>query len=117
MLVINGADYTIFAVGLLGTFLFFIVQLTLCIKAKKMSVKLIPVYIILFCGMPTIADLCGLLGYRGFISMQGILAVVLAIIIGFALVGEAAAWIVYNVHKRKRSGMDARPYRFQNRSN
>lgn len=101
MFIINGTDYTLCIIGIIGALLFFVVQLILCLKAKKMAVKLIPAYIIFFCVLLVVADLLGLFPGGGVISTQGILALALSIVAGIALVGDIAAWAAYRIYKRK----------------
>lgn len=102
MFIINGTDYTLIALGVISAVLFFTVQLTLCQKAKRMAIKLIPAYIIFLFALLVVADLLGVFGSgSGFISVQGIIAMTLSIVAGIALIGEIAAWVVYGIHKRK----------------
>lgn len=90
----------VIVIGIVGAVLFFAIQLVLCFKAKRTGVKLIPAYIILACVLFMVADFAGALEYSGFISGQGILAMMLAVVVGIALVGEVAAWTIYLTLKR-----------------
>lgn len=50
MFVVNGADYTILIIGAMGALLFFAIQFILCFKAKRITVKCIPIYLALLGG-------------------------------------------------------------------
>lgn len=102
MFIVNGADYTITVFGIIGALLMFAIQLTFCCKAKRTAVKLIPVYFILLCALFTAAIYAGVFGYgSGFIASNSIVAMILVVVIGIALIGEVLAWVVYRVYKRK----------------
>lgn len=94
---------TIVATSIISALLFFAIQLILCFKAKKIQVKLIPVYINMVFILLMAADFAGLFGYNGVISTQGILAMVFAIISCSAIIGEISAWIIYWLQMKKRS--------------
>ncbi len=97
MIVANGSDYTLIAIGLIGTIIFFILQLIFCFKAKKVAIKLIPTYLILLVALHCIATYLGFFGSyaAGSISGNQLVALIEGIVIGIATVGEVLAWVVY----------------------
>lgn len=95
---------TAFWVGgvLLGVL--FVFQLFLCNKARRTSVKLIPLYgLLLMVGIALLICL-GVFGTGdGFLGNVNVLvAEILAIISMFSLVGIGAAWIVYFCRLKRR---------------
>ena len=101
MFTVNGTDYTIIVVGLVGALLFFTIQLILCCKSKRLAIKLIPIYIFLLCVLIMAADFAGMVKYSGFFSGRGILGTIIAIVAGISLIGDVAAWAVYRTRKKK----------------
>ena len=99
MFIVNGTDYTIIVVGIIGAILFFILQLILCRKGKRKDIKLIPAFLIFAGALFCLALNSGLFGSHsaGAISSEGIAALVFGIIVGIAAVGVAAAWLTYLV--------------------
>ena len=87
-----------FVVGLICAILFFIVQLLLCFIAKKNAIKLIPVYLILSGFAFCLAMYCGLFGTGSFCGHM-IGALILAIVVVIACIGESMAWVVYGIYK------------------
>ena len=103
-LTIDGADYSVVFLGLLGAALFFGLQCLFCFKAKKTAVKLIPVYITLLGLLLCVLMYLGVFGNwsGGFIgNVNRIFAVVFGVIIIIAAIGETAAWVLYWLKKRK----------------
>ena len=97
--VINGTDYSLFAIGGMGALLFFAVQLVLCFKTKKTGVRLIPVYFVLC--LVSLAIAAALTGSAG--SVLDLSGVVAAVIFCFALLfglSIGAAWIIYKVKSK-----------------
>ena len=97
----HGYFYTVIIYGAIGV-LFFIAQLFLCYKAKRKTIKLIPVYFILFCALLAVFLTLGVFG-TGFLNPQLILAFLLFIGIVAASIGSLLAWAIYGIHKRKRT--------------
>ena len=104
--IINGRDYSFFIIGGTGALIYFAAQLAFCLKAKKIVIKLIPLYVFL---IPVVY--CALLGFGAFgsqpvgsIDGNKIIAMVFGVIIGIAAIGEILAWVVYGFirHSRKR---------------
>ena len=91
--------YTVIVYGIIGA-LFFIVQLLLCYKAKRMVIKFVPGYFILICFLFTALLYAGVFG-TGFLNAHKIVAWLLFIGIGIAFVGDLMAWVIYRIHKRK----------------
>ena len=95
----------LFVVGIILAVVFFMIQLLLCFKARQTNVKRIPVYFILLCGL-----LCFMLFIGAFGSGSGgvianvnqLIASILAIVVGIALIGVVTAWIVYKICIRRR---------------
>jgi hypothetical protein len=80
----------------------FAVQLTLCMKVKRIAVKCVPVYVliigIIYCGLEYI----GFFGSysAGAISGNKLGAVLMLGIILFVGIGDVAAWIGYAIIKK-----------------
>lgn len=94
---ISSGELTPLSWGLIGIVLLFIIQLLLCLKAKRRAIKCIPVYIVV-CGLLFgIATSIGLFGSysAGAISGNGIVGFFIASIVGIAGVGIFVAWLVY----------------------
>ena len=101
MFVINGTDYTLIAVGIIVAALFFAVQYFLCGKARRIGVKLIPVYFSLL--ILVLAALV-MTGDRGDPFIEDMRGVVALAILGFAVVcgiSTGAAWMVYKARNKK----------------
>ena len=75
---------------------FFGIQYSLCVNAEKIAIKLIPVYIILFFALLAALFYANVFEVSGYAANQ-ILAVVLAIGIGVASVGDVLAWVAYKI--------------------
>lgn len=107
MFKINGSDYTVLVIALVGTILFFLSQLIICLKGRKVWIKLIPVYLIMLSAFCCLAIYIGLFGTyaAGAVSGNQVVALLLTVIVGIATVGDVMAWIVYgiihNIHSRK----------------
>jgi len=81
--------------------LMFAIQLIFCVAAKRITIKFIPVYIILFAAILAAALYLGVFGSGSFNASQ-ILAWLLAMVTGAAIVGDVLAWVVYvDVIKRR----------------
>jgi len=93
--VVGGYFYTAAILGIIGLLLFAI-QLLLCFKVKRIAFKLIPAYMILFCILLSVLLYIGVFG-TGFLSAERILAAILAMGTGAALVGDITAWVVYKI--------------------
>jgi uncharacterized membrane protein len=100
MFVVNGSDYTIIVIGIVGALLFFAVQYALCCKAKKTATKLIPLYFILL--LIVLAIIVALSESNGsLLDVQGLAAIVILV---FALVFGipiGAAWRIYKLRHKK----------------
>ena len=95
----DGYYKTMIVLGAIGI-LIFAVQLLLCYKSKRTAIKLIPAYIIIFLVLFATALYVGAFGTGSFGANQ-ILAKILAIGIGVALIGDVIAWIVYGIIIKK----------------
>lgn len=75
---------------------FYAVQLTLCIKIRRTSVKLIPVWLLALCWMLIFALYMGVFGSGGgFLPGDKLSALVFAVIAGTASFGVALAWLTH----------------------
>ena len=101
LFVINGADYSLFAIGGIGALTLFAIQLALCFKAKRTGVKLIPTYFVLL--LVGLAGYCAISGSSG--SVLDISGVVAIVVLCFALlfgISIGAAGLIHRlVLKRK----------------
>ena len=97
-------DYrTIIILGAISI-VFMVTQLLFSFKAKRTVMKYVPVYIILLSFLFSLLLYFGVFVVgTGFLNAERILAFLIGIGIGAALVGEALAWIVYKLLKGKRS--------------
>ena len=94
-------DYrTIIILGAISI-VFLVTQLLFSFKAKRTVMKYVPVYIILLSFLFSLLLYFGVFG-TGFLNAERILAFLICIGIGAALVGEALAWMVYKLLKGKR---------------
>ena len=103
MIIFNEPSYIAF-VGVLIAISSFAVQLFLCFKTKSKVTKYIPICLIVLFGMLILLISTGILGNSsGFLGNAHLLvAAILAVIDGLALVGVATAWIVYKLNLQKR---------------
>ncbi len=110
MFVVNGADYTILVSGAMGALLFFAIQFILCFKAKRITVKCIPIYLALLGGAYCLALWAGLWGSysAGAISGNQLAAYICGIVVGIASLGIVIAWILYGVISRARNKREIR---------
>jgi len=90
----------ILAIGIAGALLFFVVQLILCLYVKRTAVKLIPIYVVLFCMLIMAADFAGMIDYHGYFNGTGILGLMGFFIVGISLIGEVLAWVVYAIRMK-----------------
>ena len=94
-------DYrTIIILGAISI-VFLVTQLLFFFKAKRTVMKYVPVYIILLSFLFSLLLYFGVFG-TGFLNAERILAFLIGIGIGAALVGEALAWMVYKLLNGKR---------------
>ena len=93
--------YTVIVYGIIGA-LFFIAQLFLCYKAKRMVIKFVPAYFILLCLLFAALLYGGVFG-TAFLNAHQIVAWLLFIGIGAASAGDLMAWVTYRIHKRKQT--------------
>ena len=100
MIIFNEPSYIAF-VGVLIAISSFAVQL---FKTKSKVTKYIPICLIVLFGMLILLISTGILGNSsGFLGNAHLLvAAILAVIDGLALVGVATAWIVYKLNLQKR---------------
>ena len=97
VLVVNGTDYTILIIGVMGGGILFAIQLMLCFKMKSLVLKCIPIYLVLMGGIFCLALWAGVLGSTsaGAISGNQLVAYVLGAVVGLSSLGLGGAWIVY----------------------
>ena len=97
-------DYrTIFILAMISL-VFCAIQLLFCFKAKKIKIKIIPLYIIPLFFILSVLGYTGMLGFLdagSVISIDGILGLFNAVGAVTALVGNALAWGIYKLLKRK----------------
>ena len=96
----DGFYYTIMILGAVCIF-FFALQLLFCVRVKRPAIKFIPAYLILLLVLLAALLYTSVLG-TGFLNAEQILATILAIGAGAALVGDAIAWAVYAIFKMRR---------------
>lgn len=95
----------LFVVGIILAVVFFGIQLLLCFKVRQTTVKLLPVYFILLCVLLCFMLFIGIFGSQssGVIgNVNQLIALILAIVVGIALIGVVAAWITYMICMRIR---------------
>ena len=94
-MIFNEPKYA-FVIGFCWAAFFFTVQLLLCFKVRKLSVKLIPVYFLSLCIIFCVTWYLGVFGTGdGFLNANRIGAAILAIPVGIASIGDVIAWLVY----------------------
>lgn len=102
MFVINDIDYTIIVMGIAVLLLFFAIQLILCVKTRKVAVKICPIFFIFLMFLFSITLYAGIWGYgKGFIPSNNLIALIIAAGAGIASIGEMFAWLVYLIYRRK----------------
>lgn len=101
MLAINGIDYIFYIIGIIVALLF-AVQYIICCKAKRIGVKLIPVYgiclLIIWAILVAVSDNSG--------SLIDLKWAVVVMILGVALIcsiSVGAAWAIYKIRKKSKS--------------
>lgn len=96
----------LFVLGAVLAIAFFVIQLLICFKARKTTVKRIPLYFILVCCVLCAMLFMGIFGTGSGGSALGnvhqLVALILAIVAGISLIGVVAAWIVYKICVRIR---------------
>lgn len=94
---ISSGELTTFSWMLICSIPMFILQLLLCFKAKKMAVKLIPLYLVLFGAFLGGGEYIGLFGTysAGAISGNGLVGLFILAVVGTAFIGMLSAWVVY----------------------
>jgi len=99
--VINGTDYSLFVVGGIGALIFFVGQLTLCFKAKKIGVKLIPVYFV--CLLVALAIVSVIIGTspESLMDLSGLIAIVILCVALLFDISIGAAWLIYRIKTKK----------------
>ena len=97
MFIVNGTDYTVIVIGIIGAILFFVIQLALCLKVKSKVIKLIPTFMIFLSAIFCLSLYSGLLGSHsaGAILSEGVVALIIGVIVGIAAVGVALGWLAY----------------------
>lgn len=99
MFVFNGTDYTIVIVPLLIGIGLFALQLYLCRKARRMAVKLIPVYAVALTFLLAICTACSH-STMGFWDLNSLMAIIFAIIGCCFAFFVGLAWIVHSFLKK-----------------
>ena len=89
-------SYSVIFIMEIISYLLFIIQFILCLKVKKIAIKLIPVYIIVLVIITTVVLYTGVFGTEDYFSEQQIYIIFyLCTGAAAALVGDALAWIAY----------------------
>ena len=104
MFVINGVDYAfhVFAVifVVIIVALFFVGQYILCKRAKRMAIKLIPVYAVFL--MAILAILVTMGGTGGSpIDLRSFVAWIIVGIAAICGISSGAAWLTYRIRTKK----------------
>lgn len=82
----------------------FTLQLLLCFKSKKLSVKVVPLYLLIICGIIGVLEYTGLFGQQissGIAWNDWYGLIILAAVI-LAFIGMILAWFVYGLASLKR---------------
>lgn len=93
--------------GLIGLF-FFILQIFLCLKGKKIKFKLIPVYVIITGAIYSMLLYFGVFntssggGFMG--NIHQLKALIFFIALGISGIGIILAWAIYGLYKRLSKG-------------
>ena len=87
-------------IGIIFAVVFFVLQLLMCYKGKRIWIKCIPMYLILLGALFSIANFIGLLGYysAGAISGNELVAIICVFFVGTSFIGALFAWIVYGIN-------------------
>lgn len=94
-------DSPLVIIGLCMALLFAAVQSVLCVKASSLSVKLIPVYVIIGGGLAALLCVSGIFNLDAeFVSGDNLAGAIIVIVFGIAAVGDALAWIACLGFKR-----------------
>lgn len=81
------------------------IQMTLCLKANKKVVKLIPVYIIIAVyAVALILCLVNVLNGSGGVAIWSIFAFIISIANTVALIADVVAWIMYKLIQKRDKG-------------
>ena len=99
--VINGTDYSLFVIGGIGAIIFFAIQLALCFKAKKLSVKLIPVYFICLLVALAIASVIIEVSPDSLMDLSGLIAIVILCVALLFGISIGVAWLIYKIKAKK----------------
>ena len=99
--VINGTDYSLFVIGGIGALLFFAIQLALCFKAKKLGVKLIPVYFICLLVVLAIASVIIGVSPDSLMDLSGLITIVILCVALLFGISIGAAWLIYRIRAKK----------------
>ena len=91
-------------IGVVFAIVCFAIQLLLCFKVKKTSIRCIPVYIILVAWGFILLLCTGIFGTgSGFLgNVHLMVAAILTIVLGVVSIGNIAAWIVYKVYTKSK---------------
>lgn len=85
--------------GLIGLGILFAVQLTLCLLAKRISIKCIPLGLIALGLLYCIASYIGVFGTYSAGALPGhqLAALICGVVVGIAAVGVSLAWAAYGI--------------------
>lgn len=83
--------------GLIGTAILFAMQLLLCFRVRRKTIKCVPIYLVILGLLLSGATYLGVFGTysAGAISGNGLVALIFACITAIAAVGVLLAWLVY----------------------
>lgn len=86
--------------GIICAVIFFAIQLVLCNKGKKTSIKCIPIYLIILGALICTANYVGLFGSysAGAISGNELVAIIYGFFVGAAFTGVLFAWAAYGIN-------------------
>jgi hypothetical protein len=80
------------------------IQILLCFKARKVGVKLIPIYLLFLCIAFCVALSLGMFGTGSGViaNTNKLAALIVSIPVTFACIGDVLAWVLYaRIQKRK----------------
>ena len=92
-------ELTPLSAGLVGAIAMFALQLLLCLKAKRLAIRLIPVYIIAAALLYGAATFLGAFGTysAGAISGNELAGLVVLVLTGIAATGCALGWLAFGI--------------------
>ena len=83
-----------------GIIVMYVLQLSLLLKSKSWTVRLIPLYIYIVIGLFALACYMGIFGGGGeWIDAGKLLAFLTVMVLVYWLIGIAFAWIVYGIYR------------------